>query len=1386
MGVPVQTRTTGDVEQPEPTLRQKALGGASAAVDAALSGYSAASSQELSTGEQLFGLGSAVASGAAVGGPIGAVVAGLAYVFGVGKGNSKRRREEKRAANIEVLTREVGAVALPYLYGYCKVKPLPIYFGAGNTIGQSSTAYRGGLGGLFTTSLGDPSTKTIAGGDEAFALQQFDLAAGAVSRVVDVLFRGRSIRDAAADNFFRLRSFMRMYPAGTAGDFAALFVPVGDPASVRRGARTTFLGKSHLDALFWQWYGDPGNGFFDDQVELDSAFLFGDKVAPPTRTGTGASAAHGVGAAVESRNTFAVAFDYLTAPAKGPRNVPRSAVHLPSLYECWERGEVLLGGGAAGTAGVALDAAALGAQCREVVVANGAVDQSSTARTLRDCVQALGRGTGGNANTGISANSRVLLREGGAYRKRRYTFDGEVPSDAPPSAGLSLILETAPGAIAFPDHDGLLRFDVPDPSVLPGDADYAQGEINDDHLLAHPVVRHPASTESANSIVVTHPDVNADFAENQQVVPAPGSALADQLRALDGEEIPTAITLEGVIDPELARSAGLNYLLQRRRPRGTCVTTLSPFRFLEGCRVRLRSDAAKLDMVVRILGKQIVDATIVWSFIEYRAVDYGYHPAAIDPFDGLAPSADSVPPPTGVSAAYDASIGRVRVSWTPADPLRAAEYHLAKAVTASGGTPGDSDWTGLTVVDGDETAFADPVEPGEHSHHYRIRSGGRRGGFSAWVNAPAVTATAPEAVIYGPLPSGSECPPSNRGIEGSLWITPDGRVWRRTGGVWVRAIPADVGPDGVHGILWRASGLPASSSGDPVIRYSVTAGAGAPALSDNLTVRDGTTFGRLEARTASAVYVNTFLRLNPGVVDFNAELETDIGFALRDSDGNTIHYDKTSADPQEPYEWFSDSERIVNTAAVRAFIARTGAAPFDMVLYRPSLVCAADPINPWVEDAEFEGGEDGRDGDVLAEGHMYRSVNVGAAAPAAPNHVRFGYVNGVFSGASAQDANDRRITEWVGTHPGASATQDVYCATFTMRAPEGKNTSGASARPVHVAVCDYATDVNLIYQRSAATPAKPTANARVPPGWSDDPPSGNDQVWACFGSIQAGTWKWKQPYKDGQGEPGDDGDVLAEGHMYRAVNVGSAAPAAPNHVRFGYVNGVFSGPSAQDSNDRRIPEWVETHPGVSATQDVYCATFTMRAPEGKNTSGASARPVHVAVCDYATDVNLIYQRASSTPDKPTANSRVPSGWSDNPPTNSTDQLWACFGSIQAGTWKWKEPYKDGQGPAGEDGTTAVVVVQPPTVTTLGLSGNKATRTITITAHTGAANYTISWLIVLPNGTRDSGSANVASAGAHVFGTSPLPALTTGSTVLIAVYANGAAGTLASATLEWTL
>ena len=966
-GPPVNTGKPEAEGAATPSRAARGLGIASEVVSSALSGYQAGYADPgLAPGRTAVGAGLAAASAyfavsaafaaSTVAGPIAAAVAAAIYIFSATQGASKARREAQRAANIIVQTQPAGATALPYRYGYNRVQPVPVYMGIvrNNGLPGSATAYKNGFGHMFRgDELGDPAIRRPRVSDEAIALMQYDLAAQGRVRFLDATYGGQSLRYDGGGSSFSRRAFAKVYPAGTAGDFAALFDPVD--RSNRRTARTTFLGKPHLDALFWQWYEDAGGGLFSGPVELDSVWFFADEVRIPTRTGTGQAATYGLSSTKsESRNTFAVAADFLLNPDKGPAGVTEADIHMQSLFDAYEIANEFLGSGAAGTAGGTLDQATRRKDCRGLLVNNGGIERSARQELYEACLARLGnRGTGGNANTGLSANARVMRTDEVNYEKRRYQFDGDVPSDSTPGEGFSAILATAPGAIAYRDNEGLLRFDVPDASIDEDHADFVQGEINDAHLLARPEVQRPTSAESANSVTVTHPNVNSDLYEDQVVAPTPGGAFAGQLEALDGEEIPTDLALPNTIDPEMAHSNGLNYMLQRRRGRWTFITSLSPFRFLEGMRIRLRHSDSGVNVVVRILGKQVVANTIRWSGIEYASIDYGYYPQAIDPFDEFSPSVAVVPPPTAVTAAYDLDTHRMNVSWTPpANRDAVGHYEIERASVRRGAAVGDSDWRGVASVDGDATGYPDSVDTGERDYKYRVRSAGARGGLSAWAESATVTATRHDMdVVYDGLPEGRNCPPADRVAD--LWVTPTG-VFRYAGDPWGFAVPSDVGASGVHGVIWRASGVALTSVGTPVRQLRLTAPADQTAMSDGVTVTDGTVLQRLEFRVDSD---HTFLRMQPGQADFNAEIERDVGFALRDSDGNTIFYEKTNTDDREPYEWFDAATRVANTRAAEAFVTRTGAPPFDMFFYRPSLRCSGEPLNPWTPQFEFDAAD---------------------------------------------------------------------------------------------------------------------------------------------------------------------------------------------------------------------------------------------------------------------------------------------------------------------------------------------------------------------------------------------------------------------------------------------
>ena len=1296
--------------------RQQGLSGATAGVDAALGGYQAGYAEDQSPGELFVGTQLAALSGFAAAGPIGAIAAAASYLFGSTLGASKRRKEAKRAANLEIATRQIEAVPLPWLYGYCRVKPLPIYFTVGNTLGQSATAYQGGMGGLFGTSLGNPAVKAVVGGDEALALQQYDLAAGGVAEVIDLIYRGRSILDPSSDNYYRLRSFSKLHQPGTAGDFASIFVPRADPTELRRGTRTTFLGKAHLDSIHWQWYKDPGNGFFDDQVELDDAFLHGDWIKTPTKTG----AVYGLSAvAVQSRNTFAVALDWLTNPAKGPRGVTADMIDLPSAHECWERAEVLLGGNAAGADGPAVDAATLSAQCRELTISNGHLGFSSTSRTYRECVESLGRAVAGSdkVTSGISANARILRRVGSGYRKTRYQFDGEVPSTSTPSGGLALVLDTAPGSIVFRDHLGKLRFDVPDPSIGPDDAAWWQGTITDDHLLAHPVVTEPKSRESGNSAAVTHPDINNDLFENQFTVPTPGTALATALVALDGEAIPTELALDGIADPEQAHSAALNNLMQRRRRKVGFVTTLSPYRLLPGCRARLLSKAASLDMTVRILRKQVVDNTIQWFGIAYDPADYAFHPTGIGAYAEPPPVPLSVPPPTAATAVYDPETGRVRVKWTPADPLRVAEYHLARAATAPGAEPASSDWTALTVVDGEESAYLDAPVAGDRDYRYRIRSGGPRGGFSDWAETSAANLSAPEPVVYQALPAGRTCPPADRGVPGTLWVEPDGRVWRRGESAWTLAVPADVGLEGASGILWRGA-VSVHKPGEPngiggITRantYILRPAAGVPGFGDGITDVDGTVLESLQVRPNQIV-----ARLGPGQNDFDPALELDIGFAVRNSAGDSRHVDKQHADTREPYNWLggTNEERVPTLQALRALLIAGGDSA-ELLFYRTSLRCPGEPLNPWTED------------ESLAVGASYREATAWRLAPETPAQTAptFGWTGSDTDPFSGLDAAPGGEGGWKLTRPAAPTGTDVlWCSAATLSSADSDK-SVIGHDPV---VCERPGqspgDLDVIYARNDTLIATaPADSPGVPPGgvWSGTVPSGAARLQQSIGHKAPGEanfdWglpTWSEGAKGDQGDPGPDGDPGPEGPQGDAGPQGpqgSAGPAGP------------PGAAGEAGDDGAGREWVfavtasASEPTVLPANDRAYDSYP-RVPSG----GAVA--------------NTIYD------DYPNVSAALPWGWVASRIKPEGAIAWDDWGG-----WHLHEHYgADGaRGPAGPQGPPGDTFAPP----NLGAIANvRATGNgILWDAFAGAANYTVAWRGFAPPPGGDPVSGTATTTG----------------------------------------
>ena len=219
--------------------------------------------------------------------------------------------------------------------------------------------------------------------------------------------------------------------------------------------------------------------------------------------------------------------------------------------------------------------------------------------------------------------------------------------------------------------------------------------------------------------------------------------------------------------------------------------------------------------------------------------------------------------------------------------------------------------------------------------------------LSAWVKVPL----APDSVVYEDLPSGRGCPYADRGVEGSLWFAPDGTVFRKGADPWTVDIPANVDPEGVDGIIWRASGW--TRSARPT-GFVLNAPQDNPGLSPNIIVPNAGQFTRFRVNSNSRMGA----QFEPGTVDFIAAIEQDVGIGFRDNLGRTIVINKDNTDSQEPYQFLTGPNQ-----AAYDFLNASDATSFDIVFYRRSMRCAGDELNPWIETRHFEG----RDADGIEQ-----------------------------------------------------------------------------------------------------------------------------------------------------------------------------------------------------------------------------------------------------------------------------------------------------------------------------------------------------------------------------------------------------------------------------------
>ena len=411
----------------------------------------------------------------------------------------------------------------------------------------------------------------------------------------------------------------------------------------------------------------------------------------------------------------------------------------------------------------------------------------STSETFQQCMQRLGRESSGKYLAG-KGGGRLLKREGNNYKKIRYSFDGAIPTNIPTAEAFNTILQSAPNALSYRTRLNKFAVDIPDelapikPGMTAEESDVV-GTINDSMLMAKVVLNRPRARDAGNQVVVKGPNVFKDLSEDTDTFPTPGSTLERQFLALDnGEKSILELDTPAIIDPELKHSAGINFLTTSRRADGVFVTSMSAFKYIEGNVIRLNSPDSRVDMIVRIIAKNIIGRFIRFRFIEYKRLDSSYIPRSDSTIAPIEDRPDlTVNAPTNVMASHDSGTGVARVTWQLSNEQNAERFEVQHKLD-------DLDWAPVAFIDDIDTKVAQHVvEFGEHRHKYRVRTLGFNGGYSVWSESTEATLIGGERApgfIYEELPSGKECPPAARGgSPGWQWMTPTGRFF-----LWEQAL----------------------------------------------------------------------------------------------------------------------------------------------------------------------------------------------------------------------------------------------------------------------------------------------------------------------------------------------------------------------------------------------------------------------------------------------------------------------------------------------------------------------------------------------------------------------------------------------------------------------
>jgi Putative phage tail protein len=229
----------------------------------------------------------------------------------------------------------------------------------------------------------------------------------------------------------------------------------------------------------------------------------------------------------------------------------------------------------------------------------------------------------------------------------------------------------------------------------------------------------------------------------------------------------------------------------------------------------------------------------------------------------------------------------------------------------------------------------------------------------------------------------------------------------------------------------------------------------------------------------------------------------------------------------------------------------------------------------WETPARIE-GEDGTDGATGATGSAGLSVaevsiyRRSSTAPATPTAGSF-----TFPGTLTPP------TDWSATVPAGSAPLYVSRAVASISGTSGTDSTLTWTAPVILAqdgaqgstgatgAPGAAGDsLDIVFRRSPAQPATPSASAGTPTGWYSDVasvPSGADPMWSCVGTRTGGasTYTWQVPVRleglDGAtGTTGAAGLSVAELTIYLRA---ASAPATPTAGSYNFGTQALTPPA---------------------------------------------------------------------------------------------------------------------------------------------------------------------------------------------------------------------------------